>query len=84
MAKGIKKPNEFRRRASSMEVARLAGVSQATVSRIFSKKKNVSEHTKKKVLAAAEKLNYSPSAIARSLIQRTTNIIGIVMHHIIR
>ncbi|SRR6056297_460776 len=70
------KPNN---RVSSRDVARVAGVSQATVSRVFTPGKQVSEDKRKRVLDAAQELNYKPSVIARSLIQNSTKIIGIVL-----
>ena len=48
-------------------VAELAGVSVATVSRAINGIQNVREDTKSKVLAAMEELNYSPNASARNL-----------------
>ena len=68
-----------RNNASQNDVARLAGVSQAAVSRTFTPGASVSEETRQKVVDAAEKLNYRPNAIARSLIQRATNLIGLVV-----
>jgi DNA-binding LacI/PurR family transcriptional regulator len=67
------------KRVSSIDVARVAGVSQSTVSRVFTPGVSVNDETREKVLAAAHSLGYSPDAIARSLIMRRTNIIGIVM-----
>ncbi len=67
------------RRVSSVDVAKRAGVSQAAVSRTFTPGASVSEETRNKVLAAAEDLGYHPNVIARSLIQQSTKIIGIVM-----
>lgn len=67
------------KRVSSIDVAKLAGVSQAAVSRAFTPGASVSEETRNKVLAAAENLGYHPNVIARSLIQQSTKIIGIVM-----
>ena len=67
------------KRASSVDVARAARVSQSTVSRVFTPGMPVSDAARAKVLAAARKLGYRPDAIARSLITRRTNIIGIVM-----
>ena len=64
---------------SSVEVAKLAGVSQATVSRVFSAATSVSPETRARVLAAARRLGYRPNAIARSLNQRSTRMIGIVL-----
>ncbi len=71
--------NKTNKRVSSRDVARLAGVSQATVSRVFTPGKQVSEDKRRRVLEAAESLNYKPSVIARSLIQNSTKIIGIVL-----
>ena len=67
------------KRVTSIDVARLAGVSQSTVSRTFNPKERVSPEARKKVRAAALELGYRPSAIARSLTTRRTNIVGIVM-----
>lgn len=64
---------------SQIDVARLAGVSQAAVSRTFTTGASVSEDTRAKVMAAAEELGYRPNIIARSLIQKSTNIIGLVV-----
>lgn len=63
---------------TSIDVARAAGVSQSAVSRTFAGTK-VSEATQLKVLKAARELGYRPNAIARSLIMRRSNIVGIVM-----
>ncbi|MEW5717898.1 MAG: LacI family DNA-binding transcriptional regulator [Chloroflexota bacterium] len=68
-----------RKIASSNDVARVARVSQSTVSRVFSDSDVVSQKTRDKVLAAARKLGYNPNALARSLITRRTDIVGIVM-----
>lgn len=65
--------------ASQFDVAHLANVSQAAVSRTFTPGASVSEETRGKVLAAAKALNYRPNAIARSLIQKSTNMIGLVV-----
>ncbi len=71
--------NGEKKRVSSVEVARLAGVSQAAVSRVFTPGASVSAEMRAKVLTAAKKLGYRPNVIARSLTQRTTNMIGLVM-----
>lgn len=57
------------------DVARLAGVSPATVSLVLSNKGQIAERTRKKVLEAAEKLGYRPNIIARSLIKGKTNTV---------
>ena len=66
-------------RATSYDVARQAGVSQSTVSRVFRDGASVSKSTRKKVEAAATALNYSPSLIARSLITQRSNMIGVII-----
>ncbi len=67
------------KRVTSVDVARRAGVSQSTVSRTFNLDARISDETRQRVLAAAQELGYKPNAIARSLITRSTGIIGIVM-----
>lgn len=65
-------------RITAKDVARLAGVSQPTVSRVFSSTNKVTPDTREKVLAAVQELGYKPNAIARSLTSQRTNIVGIV------
>ncbi len=65
--------------ATSYDVARLAGVSQSAVSRCFMPNASISDKTRQKVLAAAAQLNYSPNAIARSLITRRSNIVAVLI-----
>lgn len=48
------------------EIARRAGVSSATISRVLNNSGYVKEETRQKVLRAVEEYNYVPSAIARS------------------
>lgn len=67
---------------SAMEVARLANVSQSTVSRVFTPGASVSEKTRQKVLKVAEELNYQPNALARGLITKKTNLVGLAMKDI--
>lgn len=61
------------------EVAKLAGVATSTVSRVISDSPRISDETKKNVKEAMEKLGYHPNAIARSLVNKSTKTIGIVM-----
>ncbi|WP_112322506.1 LacI family DNA-binding transcriptional regulator [Oceanibium sediminis] len=63
------------------DVAELAGVSRSAVSRTFTEGASVSQRTREKVLAAAEKLGYSPNFIARSLATRRTKMIGLVSNN---
>jgi DNA-binding LacI/PurR family transcriptional regulator len=60
------------------DVARLAGVSHQTVSRVLNDHPNVSPHTRDRVLAAIRELAYRPNAAARSLVTRRTNTVGVV------
>jgi DNA-binding LacI/PurR family transcriptional regulator len=66
-------------KVTSHEVAALAGVSRSAVSRTFTPGASVSAKTREKVTAAAAKLGYRPNALARSLIVRSTQLIGLVM-----
>lgn len=65
--------------ASSVDVARLAGVSQSAVSRTFSGGANVSESTRKKVLDAAKRVDYRPSLIPRIMLTHKSNLVAIVV-----
>jgi len=69
----------MRKTITAMDVAKLAGVSQSSVSRVYFEGAAVSVKTKTKVLAAAKELGYHPNEFARSLITNKTKIIGIVM-----
>lgn len=71
--------NSGKRRVSSVEVAELAGVSQAAVSRVFTPGASVSAEMRTRVMAAARQLGYRPNVIARSLSQQSSRIIGLVM-----
>jgi len=64
---------------TSVDVARLAGVNQSTVSRAFDPNSRISDETRTRVMSAAAKLGYQPNVIARSLITQRTDIVGIVM-----
>lgn len=63
---------------TSKDVAKLAGVSQSTVSRVFVEGSSVAEKTKQKVFEAAKALNYRPNAFARSLTTNQSKLIGLV------
>jgi DNA-binding LacI/PurR family transcriptional regulator len=66
-------------RATSYDVARLAGVSQSAVSRAFRDGASVSPKTRRKIEAAAQELGYAPSHIARSLISQRSRIIAVIV-----
>lgn len=61
------------------QVAELAGVSPATVSRVLNDQPNVTKSTRKEVLKAIEQSGYKPHAVARSLAKNETGIIGLVI-----
>ncbi|MCL5031509.1 MAG: LacI family transcriptional regulator [Bacteroidetes bacterium] len=61
------------------KVAEKAGVSIATVSRVFSNSDLVRQPTKDKVLKVSKELNYIPNPIARSLSRQLTDTIGVVL-----
>lgn len=73
--------NEFSR-ATIDDVARSAGVSIATVSRVVNKTGQVSEATAARVWNAIAELSYAPHAAARGLASRRTTTIGLVMRDI--
>jgi len=66
-------------RVTSHDVATEAGVSQATVARVFSSPEKVADTTRTRVLAVADRVGYVPNAIARSLKAQRTDIVGAVV-----
>ena len=67
-----------KRRPTIYEVARAAGVSRQTVSRVLNNRPDVSLETRKRVQDVIEKLDYRPSAVARSLSLRKSSTLGVV------
>ncbi len=65
--------------ANIYEVAELAGVSLATVSRVINPGAKVSEKTRQKVLSAMQQLGYQPNSIAQSLATRSSNSVGVIV-----
>lgn len=61
------------------DVAREAGVSMATVSRVVNGNPNVKDATRQKVLSVIEKLDYRPNAIARGLASKKTTTVGVII-----
>ena len=68
--------------ATIKDVARLAGVSISTVSRVINDSKPVSPESRRKVLKAIDELNYEPNEVARSLVTKKSNIIGVIVNDI--
>lgn len=62
---------------TSEQVARQAGVSQATVSRVINGSKYISAEVKERVLAAINELGYEPDMVARNLVQRRSRMIAL-------
>jgi DNA-binding LacI/PurR family transcriptional regulator len=63
---------------SSKDVAKQAGVSQATVSRVLNNPDSVMPETRQKVLKAIEHLGYYPNLIARSLVTNSSRTIALI------
>lgn len=61
-----------------IQVAEECGVSTQTVSRVINNRPDVSAETRQRILDAIRRLNYQPNALARSLIHRRTQSIGVV------
>ena len=68
--------------ATIIDVAKLAGVTSTTVSRVINNRGYISEKTRNKVYEAMNELNYKPNEIARALSKKKTNTIGIIVPHI--
>jgi LacI family transcriptional regulator len=66
------------KRITIIDVARAAGVSYQTVSRVINSKPDVSDETRERVKTIIQELGYKPSDIARSLIQKRSYTIGVV------
>ena len=66
-------------RPTIVDVAAASGVSKSTVSNVVRGAAGVSADTRSRVLAAVESLGYRPNAAARNLVQRRTNLIGVVV-----
>ena len=69
-------------RITSADVARLAGVSQSAVSRVFTDGASASAKTSAKVREAAEILGYRPNRLARSLLTGKTYMVGLVVAYL--
>jgi LacI family transcriptional regulator, galactose operon repressor len=65
--------------ASIQDVARAAGVSPITVSRVMRDGRNVRPETRDRVLRAAAELNYVPNAVARSLRQARSGLLALII-----
>lgn len=68
------------RAASLSDVARLAGVSPATASRVLTNTRPVGAELRARVLASAAKLDYAPNPHARALARSRDSAVGVVVH----
>ena len=75
-------PATTRHDITSIDVARLAEVSQSAVSRTFTPGASVSPDTRSRVLEAARKLGYRPNATARTLATRLSRMIALVVSNL--
>jgi LacI family transcriptional regulator len=64
------------------DVAKKAGVSQPTVSKVINKYPNVKPSTRQKVLDAITELGFVPDGIARTMVMNKTHTIGLIVHDI--
>ncbi len=68
--------------ASIREVAKLAGVSPSTVSRVMNNTANVDSEKRRRVLAAIEETGFQPNELARALFKKSSKIIGVIVPNI--
>ncbi|MDU1044233.1 LacI family DNA-binding transcriptional regulator [Peptoniphilus rhinitidis] len=64
------------------DVAKMADVSISTVSRVINDSKPVSPEARRRVLHAIEVLDYKPNEVARSLVTKKSNLIGVIVEDI--
>ena len=76
MAEKVRKPNIY-------DVAKMAGVSHQTVSRVINNADYIKDDTRSKVQSAMEDLGYVPNAAARALVTSKSKIIGILVSDIV-
>src|SRR5690348_9145214 len=72
------RPGGRRRTAVMADVARLAGVSHQTVSRVINDSVHVRSETRERVLAAMRELDYRPNSMARALVTGRSRTLGVV------
>src|SRR5690606_26731085 len=65
--------------ATIKDVAERVGVSVTTVSRVLNNRGYLSENLKRRVYEAMRELNYQPNELARSLLRKKSNIIGLII-----
>lgn len=77
------KDSDYRGRPLTIkDIAHLAGVSTSTVSLVLNNKPGVAEKTKTKVLRIAHEMGFSPNMVARSLVQRRSRTVGMIIPNV--
>lgn len=71
--------NNHTKNLTIIDIAKLAGVSITTVSRVLNNHENVSKKTRRKVLQVINSVDYTPNEIARGLVTRNSNAIGLLI-----
>lgn len=69
--------------ATIKDVAREAGLTVGTVSRVLNNRGYISQATRDKVYEVMKQLNYQPNEVARSLSKQKTNTVGVIVPHIV-
>jgi len=70
------------KRITSKELAKLAGVSSATISRAFTSDSRISAETRNRILSIAQEHDYQPNALARSLNGQRSRLVALVVNSI--
>ncbi|MTI18022.1 LacI family transcriptional regulator [Rhodobacteraceae bacterium RKSG542] len=71
-----------RKRVTAGDVAKAAGVSQATVSRAFDPDSKLSQETRETVLDIAEKMNYRPNPVGRLFAKESGRVVAVIVRHL--
>ncbi|MDO5337532.1 MAG: LacI family DNA-binding transcriptional regulator [Eubacteriales bacterium] len=69
--------------ATLKDVAKTAGVTVGTVSRVLNNRGYISDKTRKRVYEVMDELNYQPNEMARFLSKQTSNTIGVIVPHVV-
>ena len=75
----VRRKKDSRQSVSIKDVARLAGVSIATVSRVINKQSSVKERNRRRVLEAVKELKFNPSVVAQRLATGRSNVVALVI-----
>ena len=73
---------EAGRRATSYDVARIAGVSQSAVSRCFAPNASIAPAKRELILKVAAEIGYRPNALAQALISKRTNLVAVLISNL--